>query len=87
MYLKYMYVTETTFSKKNQHRTQNWPRPIIWDDLSSELVLSAECPCLTIIRKDKWYFQEGLVDFSASCLNGQVEIESNFVPCSKIKIS
>ena len=46
----------------------------------NELVLLDECPCLTIIKKDKWYFWEGLVYFLASCPAGQVEIYFNFEP-------
>ena len=40
----------------------------------NEIVALDECPCLTIIRKDKWYFWEGVVDFLASCPTGRVEI-------------
>ena len=61
-------------------RARNWPRPIVRDDQQSgkdefsftELVLPDECSCLTIIRKDKCYFREGLVNFLASCPTGQV---------------
>ena len=64
-------------------------RPIVRDDQQSgkdefsftELVLPKECPCLTIITKDKWNFWKGLVNFLASSPTGQVEIESNFEPC------
>ena len=63
-------------------RARNWPHPIVRDDQQSgkdefsfnELVLLDECPCFTIIRKDKLYFWEGLVDFLVSCPTGQVEI-------------
>ena len=66
--------------KKLHSRARNWPRQIVWDNQQSgkdefsltELVLPDECPCLTIIRKDKWYFWEGLVNFLA----GQVEFSS-----------
>ena len=65
-------------------RARNSPRPIVRDDQQSgndefsfnELVLLDECPCLTIIRKDKLNFLEGLVDFLASCPTEQMEILS-----------
>ena len=40
----------------------------------NSLSSGVECPCLTIIRKDKWYFWEGLVIFFTSCPTGQVAI-------------
>ena len=40
----------------------------------NELVLMDKCPCLTIIRKNKLNFWEGLVNFLATCPTGQVEI-------------
>ena len=59
--------------------TRNWHRPIVWDDqecgkdefTSTELVLPDECHCLTIIRKDKWYLWEGLVNLLASSPTGK----------------
>ena len=71
--------TNYTSLSNSGGRARNWPRPIVRDDQESRkdelLVLPDKCPCFTIIiRKNKWYFWEGLVNFSASCPTGQVEI-------------
>ena len=51
----------------------------------NELVVLDECPCLTIIRKDKWYFGEVLVHVSASCSTGQVEFSPIWSPTVKVR--
>ena len=74
---------------------RNRRRPIVQDDQHTgkdefsfnELVLLDECPCLTIIKKDKLYFREGLVDFLSPARRGRgILVAPGFCPASRFLV-